>query len=176
MQPLIHHDPAIGYTMIHAGLPPLWDLNKAISLCAEVEAILRGPHYTDYLADMYGNYPDQWDDKLQGWDRLRYITNCLTRLRYCNEAGLLCLSAKGTPGSQPDGFKPWFEIAGRATADQRILFGHWSTLPVGCYGRYFALDGGCVWGGHLVALRVDFEAEDWFFVDSHTKKPIKTAK
>ena len=60
--------------------------------------------------------------------------------------------------------------------DVRILFGHWSTLQVGCYGRCFALDGGCVWGGHLVALRVDFNAEDWFFVDSHTKKPIKTAK
>jgi len=155
MQPLIHHDPAIGYTMIHAGLPPQWDLHTAISLCREVEDILSGSQYTDYLANMYGNYPDLWDDNLEGWDRLRYITNCLTRLRYCDENGLLCLSAKGVPGSQPDEFKPWFEVTGRATSAERILFGHWSTLGSRDDNNIHSLDGGCLWGGSLCALRLD---------------------
>ncbi len=157
MQPLIHHDPASGYTMIHAGLPPQWDLRTAITRCREVEDILRSSHYTDYLANMYGKYPDQWDDKLEGWDRLRYITNCLTRLRYCDENGLLCLSAKGAPGSQPDGFKPWFEIAGRATSSERILFGHWSTLGICDDHNIHSLDGGCLWGGSLCAIRLDLK-------------------
>ena len=60
---------------------------------------------------------------------------------------------------------------GRKNAAHRVVFGHWSTLPVGCYGRCFALDGGCVWGGHMVALRIDYEAEDWVFVDSPMSKP-----
>jgi len=155
VQPLIHHDQAVGYTMIHAGLPPQWDLQTAVSRCREVEDILRSSRYSDFLTNMYGNYPDLWDDELEGWDRLRYITNCLTRLRYCNENGLLCLSAKGAPGSQPDGFKPWFEVTGRATSNERILFGHWSTLGIRDDHNVHSLDSGCLWGGALCALRLD---------------------
>ncbi len=155
MQPLIHHDPAIGYTMIHAGLPPQWDHDQAISLCGEVESILRSTHYTEFLNNMYGNYPDQWQESLEGWDRLRYITNCLTRLRYCNKDGLLCLSAKGSPGSQPSGFKPWFEIKKRASRQHRIIFGHWSTLGFHDNQNIHSLDGGCLWGGSLGAIRLD---------------------
>jgi len=165
MQPLIHHAPEIGYTMIHAGLPPQWDLRTALSRCREVEGVLRGPQYTDYLTNMYGNYPDSWDDELQGWDRLRYITNCLTRLRYCDQTGLLCLSAKGAPGSQPDGFKPWFEIAERATSSERILFGHWSTLGIVDHHNIHSLDGGCLWGGSLCAIRLDKQSPQRFSID-----------
>lgn len=165
MQPLIHHEPEIGYTMIHAGLPPQWDLHTAMSLCREVEDILRSSHYTDFLTNMYGNYPDQWDNDLSEWDRLRYITNCLTRLRYCDETGLLCLSAKGAPGNQPDGFKPWFEISGRATSDEQILFGHWSTLGVRDDHNIHSLDGGCLWGGHLCALRLDLKKPKRISID-----------
>jgi bis(5'-nucleosyl)-tetraphosphatase (symmetrical) len=43
------------------------------------------------------------------------------------------------------------------------VFGHWATLEVGVYeGPVYALDGGCVWGGQLVALRVDKESPCWF--------------
>ena len=72
------------------------------------------------------------------------------------------------------GLTPWFQMEARLRADVRIFFGHWSTLPVGCYGRCFALDGGCVWGGHLVALRIDQEVEGWFFVDALTTNPLNT--
>ena len=42
-------------------------------------------------------------DKIRqrGHDRLRFITNCFTRLRYCDRSGRLNLKAKGPPGSQP---------------------------------------------------------------------------
>ena len=40
-----------------------------------VEEALRGPDYRAFLANMYGNKPDEWSDSLTGWDRLRVIVN-----------------------------------------------------------------------------------------------------
>ena len=176
-QPLLHYDEEHKTLLVHAGLHPEWGLSKARKLAAEVERELRGEKAPAFLRKMYGNNPLLWSNELAGGERLRFITNCFTRMRYFDAGGELNFDANRSPRRQQgSGLLPWFEMPARLRQDLRVLFGHWSTLPVGCYGRYFALDGGCVWGGHLVALRVDFEAEDWFFVDSHTKKPINTAK
>jgi len=154
-QPLLHHDTGTGYTLIHAGLPPQWDLDKARHCAAEVEQVLRGGNYIEFFDAMYGNHPVQWSDDLQGWDRLRFITNCLTRLRYCDSNGRLALEQKGPPGSQPRHLKPWFKWKQRKSRGMNILFGHWSTL--GPYDKkgIHALDTGCLWGGALTALRLD---------------------
>lgn len=154
-QPLLHHDKSIGYTMIHAGLPPQWDLKTAIGCAAEVEEVLRGDDYRAFFEVMYGNKPTKWKASLQGWERLRFITNCFTRLRYCDSNGHLALDQKGPPGSQPRHLKPWFEWKARKNRDMKIVFGHWSTL--GAYDAHgiHALDTGCLWGGTLTALRLD---------------------
>ena len=76
---------------------------------------------------MYGDRPLWWHDKLEGQDRLRTITNYLTRVRFCDEVGSLQLSVKEGLPSAPSGFKPWYEyenISSKAT----ILFGHWAAL------------------------------------------------
>jgi len=154
-QPLLHHDTGTGYTLIHAGLPPQWNLDQAKHCAAEVEQALRGKDYVEFLIAMYGNHPAQWSDQLQGWDRLRFITNCLTRLRYCDTNGRLALEEKGPPGSQPRHLKPWFEWTQRKSRDMNILFGHWSTLGAYDEAGIHALDTGCLWGGTLTALRLD---------------------
>ncbi|GMQ84350.1 MAG: symmetrical bis(5'-nucleosyl)-tetraphosphatase [Gammaproteobacteria bacterium] len=154
-QPLLHHDAGSGYTLIHAGLPPQWDLGKAKSCAAEVEQVLRSKNYVEFLGTMYGNHPAQWSDDLQGWDRLRFITNCLTRLRYCDTNGRLALEPKGPPGSQSRHLKPWFEWPQRKSCSMNILFGHWSTLGTYDKAGIHALDTGCLWGGKLTALRLD---------------------
>jgi bis(5'-nucleosyl)-tetraphosphatase (symmetrical) len=146
--------------MVHAGLPPQWDLAQAQQVASEVEAVLQGENYREYLANMYGNEPDVWDENLAGWERLRFITNCFTRLRYCNDDGRLCLQSQGEPGTQQPGFQPWFEITGRKSIDLRIVFGHWSMLGLyrdsfGQGGGIFAIDTGCLWGGLLTAMRLD---------------------
>ena len=153
-QPLLHHDEHSGYTMIHAGLPPQWDLHTAQACAREVENVLRGPDYLDFLETMYGNHPNLWSESLHGHDRLRFITNCLTRLRFCDANARLALEHKGPPGSQPRHLKPWFEWP-RKSAGMKILFGHWSTL--GAYEGHgvYALDTGCLWGGTLTAMRLD---------------------
>jgi bis(5'-nucleosyl)-tetraphosphatase (symmetrical) len=175
-RPLLHYDELHKAVLVHAGIHPAWGLSKARKLAGEVETALRGDQAAEYFLKMYGNKPTIWSDDIDGAKRLRFITNVFTRMRYFRTPQELDFDANGNPrkylGSE---LTPWYEIEATLRDDIRVLFGHWSTLPVGCYGRCFALDGGCVWGGHMVALRIDFESEDWFFVDSYTKKQITTA-
>jgi bis(5'-nucleosyl)-tetraphosphatase (symmetrical) len=156
-RPLLHHDSDSGFTLLHAGLPPQWDLGKAQSCAREVEQVLRSDHYQDFFEQMYGNQPHRWREDLSGWDRLRFITNCFTRLRYCDSKGCLALDEKGPPGSQPKHLKPWFAWPQRRSRDMQILFGHWSTLGAYSADGVHALDTGCLWGGKLTALRIDVD-------------------
>ena len=156
-QPLIHHDDSLSFTMVHAGLPPQWDLALARACAEEVQAVLRGPDYHLFFEHMYGNEPSRWSDKLTGWERLRFIVNSFTRMRYCDAKGRLDLRAKGSPGSQHKKLMPWFQVPGRLNAQLRIVFGHWSTLGKSNVPGVFSIDSGCVWGGALTALRLDAE-------------------
>ena len=153
-RPLMHSDGAIGFHLIHAGLPPQWDIPTALERAREVENVLRGPGFYWYCQHMYGNRPDQWSDDLEGMNRLRFITNCFSRLRYCDTAGRLGLRESGPPGTQKHGLLPWFAIPGRASRTEKILFGHWSTLGYRNTHNVWALDTGCLWGGQLTALRI----------------------
>ena len=160
-QPLIHHDPTLKTTMVHAGLYPGWDLATALKLGKEVEAILASNKLPVFLEKMYGNHPAFWSNDLAGWDRARVITNCFTRFRYCDDSGVMDMAEKGPPGSQADGLKPWYDYLPGNHDFGDILFGHWSTLAAGnpdaikLENRVFALDTGCLWGGLLTALRLD---------------------
>ena len=157
-QPLLHHDPDLGYTMVHAGFPPSWDLATAQACAAEVGAVLRGPDHVQFLREMYGDQPNRWDAQLRGYPRLRFITNSLTRIRFCAADGELEFSEKGEPTAHPN-FLPWYAVADRASAHLRIVFGHWSTLrlsPAECQRwRIAPLDTGAVWGGMLTAMRLE---------------------
>ncbi|MCF6324451.1 MAG: symmetrical bis(5'-nucleosyl)-tetraphosphatase [Gammaproteobacteria bacterium] len=158
-QPLMHRDKQLGYVMLHAGLLPQWSLDDAMARAAEVEQVLRGDDYAEFINHMYGNEPAQWSDRLSGWERLRFITNCFTRLRFCDEQGRLELKEKGAPGNQPAGYQPWFELRATQCDQQQILFGHWSTLGMRQPDNVYGLDTGCVWGGTLSALRIDVEPQ-----------------
>lgn len=150
--PLLHHDPQLGYTLVHAGLPPQWDLVTAQRCAQEVERVLQSTQVDDFLIHLYGDGPDLWSEDLTGYERLRFITNALTRLRYCDAQGRSALRVKGPPGTQPEGYRPWFEWPERASRPLNIVFGHWSTLGACAAPGIQALDTGCVWGGALTAL------------------------
>lgn len=153
--PLLHHDAALGFTMVHAGLPPQWDLPLAQRCAAEMEAVLRGPRSAEFLGRMFGSEPRRWRDDLSGDDRLRFIVNALTRIRFCSTDGSLSLSEKGPPGSQSKGLSPWFAMPDRRNADLNIVFGHWAALGYYRAPGVYALDSGCVWGNRLTAIRLD---------------------
>lgn len=153
-RPLLHEEG--GFYLIHAGLPPQWSLAEACAHAAEVESCLRGDRYGELLRQMYGDWPDQWCEELRGWERRRFILNCLTRLRYCHLDGRIDLKQKGRPGTQPPGLLPWFaHPARRSRGEGIIVFGHWSTLGFYEGDGVRGLDTGCLWGGELTALRLD---------------------
>lgn len=153
-RPLLHEDPGLGWTMVHAGLPPCWDLQDARSAAREVETALAADA-PSLLGAMYGDLPDQWAADLDRPARLRFAINCFTRLRYCTADGRLLLKLKGPPQNAPPEALPWFAAPGRRSLGQRIVFGHWSALGLHAAHNAYALDSGCVWGGTLTALRLD---------------------
>ena len=154
-RPMLHHDEALGVTMLHAGLPPQWDVATARRCAAELEQSLRGDRSGALFERMYGNDPDLWRDDLEGADRLRFITNALTRLRACDAAGRMLLRFKGPLDRLPAGAVPWFRAARRRSAGARIVCGHWSALGYNDEAGVLTLDTGCVWGGALTAQRID---------------------
>ena len=157
-RPLLHHDAQAGWTLIHAGLPPQWSLADAQSCAREVEAALAADA-AGFLEDMYGDQPDGWSTELAGAARLRFAVNCLTRMRYVDAEGRLLLSLKGPVAEAPRGALPWFRHPARRSRQARIVFGHWSALGYCAEDGIRCLDGGCVWGGSLCALRLDREQE-----------------
>jgi bis(5'-nucleosyl)-tetraphosphatase (symmetrical) len=152
---MLHHDPALGVTMVHAGLPPQWDLPTAIGCARELEAELRAEHNGRFYRRMYGDEPDLWRDDLEGDARLRFIVNCLTRLRVCDAEGRVVLDFKGSLDQLPEGLTPWFRVPGRRAVGARIVCGHWSALGYIDENGVASIDTGCVWGGSLTALRLD---------------------
>lgn len=144
-----------GHLLFHAGVLPQWDAAQTMALAHEVESALQGPDWVDFLRNMYGNAPATWDDGLQGHDRLRCIVNALTRLRFCTPDGAMEFSIKESLSAAPEGYLPWFDVAGRKTAEVTAVFGHWSTLGLTLRPNLIGLDTGCVWGGKLSALRLE---------------------
>ena len=162
-RPLLHHDKNLNYTIAHAGIYPLWTLQQAQEHAIELEHELKN-NLHNFLHNMYGNKPEKWDNSLTGFDRLRFICNSFTRMRFCHQDGSLDFSSNGAPGSVPEGATPWFDVANRKTKQERLLFGHWSTLGKVSKENIYALDTGCVWGGELTALRIDTEIEEYISV------------
>jgi len=164
-RPLLHHDETSGYTLIHAGLSPQWDLATAQRCSSELQSVLSDDDYHDFLAVMYGDEPRAWSESLTGWDRLRYICNCFTRIRFCNKQGELALDHKGSPDSTTDEFIPWFDVPDRKSASLNLVFGHWSTLGNHHQDGIYALDTGCVWGGKLTAMKLESHPPEYIQIN-----------
>ncbi|OYO30816.1 symmetrical bis(5'-nucleosyl)-tetraphosphatase [Janthinobacterium sp. PC23-8] len=142
-----------GHLLVHAGVLPQWSVEQALLLADEVSAMLASDGWVAFLRTMYGNEPAAWDDELRGADRLRCIINAMTRLRFCTAEGRMDFKMKES-GSAPEGssLMPWFEVPGRQSAGDTVVFGHWSALGLLLRPRLIGLDSGCVWGGKLSAV------------------------
>ena len=163
-RPLLHFDSKLNYTITHAGVYPLWSLEQAKNYALELENELKN-NLNTFLNNMYGDKPDIWDESLIGFERLRFICNCFTRMRFCKSDGTLDFSSNGAPGTIPEGALRWFDIPNRKADNEKLLFGHWSTLGETNIQNVYALDTGCVWGGKLTALRIDNKEPEYISVN-----------
>ncbi len=158
---LIHHDAKLDYTMVHAGIPPIWSISEALRYSQEVETLLQSNDIDIFLQHMYGNEPRQWSDALEGAERHRVITNYLTRMRYCRADGTLDFDNKSTPSGDYHDYNicdyiPWYKHKTHKSLNKKIIFGHWAALKGETgVGNTIALDTGCVWGGKLTAFRLE---------------------
>lgn len=155
-QPLLHHDSDLGFAMVHAGLPPQWDLAMAQACAHELERVLQNFDYEDLFAHLGPGKPLQWRDDLTGWGRLRFIANCFTQLRYCDREGRLDLTGERRKASGKKRSRPWFDLPTRASRKLSILFGHWAALDHRGLKKHSVhpLDTGCANGGRFTALRL----------------------
>lgn len=159
-RPLLHHDKDLDFFIMHAGLPPEWEARQAAELATEVAQMLTGTDHVSFLKVMYGNEPNFWQADIKGADRLRFIINCLTRMRYVNSKHELDFSEKGPPGSQQSNLFPWFSIAERKSKKDKVIFGHWSNVRRGNITDFtsynvYPIDTGYLWGGQLTAMRLE---------------------
>jgi bis(5'-nucleosyl)-tetraphosphatase (symmetrical) len=154
-QPLAYYDKEFDTLMVHAGVPPAWSLSQTMLAASELKMVLNSKRAKNFYQHMYGNQPDSWKSGLKGNKRLRYITNALTRMRWCTKQGALDLDCKASPSSKPKNLLPWFEFE-RELALPKVIFGHWAALMGNTGSKQFiGVDTGCVWGHYLTAYRLD---------------------
>lgn len=157
----LRHQPLLVYpdehtVLVHAGIPPHWSIEDADHYAKELEAQLQSSleQLDELLPNLYSKAADKWHEGIDGYTKMRAIANYLTRMRLCQQDGLLEFSfAVGLDEPMPNGFLPWF--AWQAPRARKILFGHWAALKGEIdlpHAR--ALDGGCVWGNYLLAYRL----------------------
>lgn len=142
--------------LVHAGIPPHWSIEEAANYAQQLEGQLQGSlaQLDRLLPNLYSKKADDWHPDIHGFTKMRAIANYFTRMRLCKRDGSLEFGfTEGLNESMPEGFLPWF--AWQVPRTRKILFGHWAALQGEVdlpYAR--ALDGGCVWGNHLLAYRL----------------------
>ena len=142
--------------LVHAGIPPHWTIDAAERHAQELESQLQGSlkQLDRLLPNLYSKEADEWHASINGFTKMRAIANYFTRMRLCKQDGMLEFSFSGELDEpMPDGFFPWFEWP--VPRARKILFGHWAALKAEIdLPTVRALDGGCVWGNHLLAYRL----------------------
>lgn len=135
------------FALFHAGLLPQWSLDVAIARAAAAEAALRRADWSTFVADYFAARKDPQTREQQ-------TLSALVTLRTVDRTGQPDRRYKGPPSQAPGGCRPWFDRR-PAHESHALCFGHWAALGLYRQGRVHGLDGGCVWGGELIAERLD---------------------
>ncbi len=163
--------------MTHAGITPQWSLTDAIEQAQAIESKLQSPDRNKWLALMYGESPNNWQNSHTDIEQFRFSINALTRMRYCFADGSLEFNQKEAPPTEISGkingnleknIQPWYQLSN--TINKHVwVFGHWASLMGACsHTNIYPLDTGCVWGNHLTLLR--WHDKKIFIEQAHASK------
>ncbi|NKQ41053.1 MAG: symmetrical bis(5'-nucleosyl)-tetraphosphatase [Sulfurovum sp.] len=152
-QPFVHYDPKINYVMVHAGIPPAFDLGMALEYSKRLQQKLQSADAPRWLTKKMLGGVHTFGEKKKN----RFAINAFTRMRFCDQEGNLDFDQKGAPNPKTydSGFYPWFEVKNRKKLGAKVIFGHWSTLGYMENKDVICLDTGCVWQGKMTAKRID---------------------
>ena len=154
-RPLLHHDAERKVTMVHAGIPPIWNVKQASLYANKLEKALRADDYADFLQFLFkSDSISSMENALTRRAKLKLTAAYLTRMRFCDHEGRLDLENKSASAKKH--FAPWFNFPDSPAYNERIIFGHWAALEGKTHRKKIhALDTGCVWGRSLTALNLD---------------------
>ncbi|WP_154221898.1 symmetrical bis(5'-nucleosyl)-tetraphosphatase [Marinicella rhabdoformis] len=140
--------------VVHAGFYPSWNPQKWHKHANRVsKSMQKDPQL--FFKNMFGNYPLRWSEVTDKVEKVRFIVNAMTRMRFLKSSGSgLNLDESGTL-RQNTKLMPWFRHPRIAKVGKKIVFGHWSALGLYQDNHVICLDTGKVWGGLLTALRLD---------------------
>jgi bis(5'-nucleosyl)-tetraphosphatase (symmetrical) len=146
--------------MTHAGICPQWTLDIAVKQARLIQNKLQSSERNEWLALMYGESPNNWEQAHTEVEKFRFSINALTRMRFCFLDGSLEFDQKDAPKkleekeySKGKPIQPWYTLT-KEIDTHKWVFGHWASLMGECsHDNIYPLDTGCVWGNHLTMLR-----------------------
>lgn len=157
-QPLMYVDHDAKWAMVHAGIPPQWSLLQSKKYADQVNSLLINPDSKvgdAYLQRAFARKISSWNLSLSDDDKMCYVTNALTRIRFCSSDGALDLVSKQKTSIDNSVYHPWFTYSELDLCGFELCFGHWAALDGVCdHPRVYALDTGYVWGGRLTMLQL----------------------
>ena len=92
-RPLAHAEGK--WLLLHAGLLPDWNTNRALALAQEAATVIGGAHWRDFATEIYGDTPTRWDDSLSGNARWRTNRQCANAPADMHANGEMRLSYSG---------------------------------------------------------------------------------
>ena len=142
---VIDHDDLV---LVHACIDPSWTQQKTLALSGQLSISLQNDPGA-FFKGLKRPSLLQWHDDLSEGERHYMLLQIFTRCRYYNESGALMLDATNPPEEQPD-LTPWYLLPRQL--EKPCVFGHWASLAGRALDHDYHLDGGCVYGGKLVAM------------------------
>lgn len=153
-QPLVFHDS--NYILSHAGVYPKLDFNTLIYLNRIISNYLQSNDYPFFIHKIFGNKPTSWSDSLDLIQKMKFIINTSTRMRFLNTSDYsLDYKYKGELAGGPAELTPWFKVEFDKSINKKIIFGHWAALGFYHDDKVLSLDTGCVWGKKLTAVNLE---------------------
>jgi bis(5'-nucleosyl)-tetraphosphatase (symmetrical) len=122
-----------GWIIVHAGIHPLWSMEKVSDLMASYNGVLATP---------------EGRKKILPKNLIPEELSTLVTMRVIDGEGNN-VDFKGPPVNLKKGTYPWFSHPRRISLGKKVIFGHWSALGFFKNDSVICLDSGCVWGRDL---------------------------
>ncbi|MBF0108616.1 MAG: symmetrical bis(5'-nucleosyl)-tetraphosphatase [Magnetococcales bacterium] len=161
--PLIIHDSDTGCHVVHAGLSPLWSLSEAMVHADRVTRMMdQLERRIDFFAPLTRHPPIKSCGR-EEWHKNRDTLSIFTRIRLTARDGRPVWPEEARKAGMidpyappPDGFsiQPWYRVR-YWEAGETVVYGHWAAIGLALHDHSKGLDSGCVYGGHLTAIRLD---------------------